>query len=118
MRRNPGFHEAPLKKTIDGHEDMYVIIQCGELTKSHQVNVLSQILLVCLLHELLVKAASARVVFTTSETHAWANTEPIATSLKEDQAVMKWVEDDVRYVNGTRYFQSKVSLESRGCADE
>jgi hypothetical protein len=80
-----------------------------ELMNSHQVNVLSQILLVFLLHDLLVKAPAARVVFTSSEVHAWAPTDPIVQSVKEDQSVIGWFEDEKRYITATRYFQSKVS---------
>lgn len=76
---------------------------------SHQVNVLSQMLLVFLVHNLLVKAPKAQVVFTSSETHAWADTEPTAAAVKGEGSVTNWFEDEERYITATRYFQSKVN---------
>lgn len=78
--------------------------------RRHQINVLSQILLLCLLHPLLLKSSGARVVFTTSDAHPWAETEPMARSLKETGSIIKWADDQEDFVNDTRYYQSKVSL--------
>jgi hypothetical protein len=70
ISRMPGFEELPMEITMDGHEDMYVLHMVAADTTSHQVNVLSQVLLVILVHDLLVIAPAARVVFTTSDGHA------------------------------------------------
>ena len=85
---------------------------------SHQVDVLSQVLLVFLVHDLLAKAPSGRLIFTSSEVHGWASTEPIAESVREDGVVLKWFEDESQYLTAIRYFTSKVRLHSGRCTDD
>jgi len=78
---------------------------------SHQVNVISRLLLVFLVDDLLVKAPSGRLIFTSSEVHGWASTEPIAKFVREDGVVLKWFEDESRYLTATRYYlESETSF--------
>jgi hypothetical protein len=84
---------------------------------SHQINILSQILLVCLLQPMLSKSASPRVVFTTSEVHAWAPSEPIANVLKEEGSIVNWADSEDKYDNTSRYFLSKVIHVLSLCGD-
>jgi hypothetical protein len=81
---------------------------------SVQTNVLSTILLVLLLHPVLAKAPKPRVVFTTSETAGWAEHKYVVKAAAEG-GILKTFDSPEKYVNPTRYFQSKVSLILHGC---
>ncbi|WOO82602.1 Short chain dehydrogenase sol3 [Vanrija pseudolonga] len=94
----PGSGERPLQATADGHE------------LTHQVNVLSTLLLALLLVPALRRAAEPSLVIVSSEVHAWADSEFVVRALAAGSLV-EAVDDPAQYVNDKRYFLSKLLLQ-------
>lgn len=81
------------------------------LTHSHQVNVLATILLALLLAPALDKSPEPRLVFTSSEVHAWADPAPIAAAVQEQRSILAAMDDDAVFESEKRYFLSKLLLQ-------
>ncbi|KAL1409138.1 hypothetical protein Q8F55_005965 [Vanrija albida] len=94
----PGSGKRPLAATGDGHE------------LTHQVNVLSTLLLALLLVPALLRAADPSLVIVSSEVHAWANTGFVERTQAQG-SLLRAVDDPAQYVNDERYFLSKLLLQ-------
>ncbi|CAD6574708.1 MAG: hypothetical protein TREMPRED_001208 [Tremellales sp. Tagirdzhanova-0007] len=86
--------------TVDGHEVVF------------QVNALAPLLLTLLLRPLLSAAESSRVIFVTSEVHAWVHPATIATATKTG-SIIAAMNDETRLAKNHRiqYTESKVLLQ-------
>jgi hypothetical protein len=75
---------------------------------SIQTNALAPVLLSLLLRPLLAKSSAPRIVFTTSEVHAWVP-EKSLNGVGEDGTVLNFFDREREYVGMVQYMQSKVS---------
>ncbi|RSH82780.1 uncharacterized protein EHS24_007775 [Apiotrichum porosum] len=96
---NPGFADAPMKTTVDGHE------------VTQQVNILSTILLSLLLQPLLAKSVDPTLVITSSEVHMFCGHQLIANAVHTHSSILAAYDDKSRFVCGDRYFESKLLLQ-------
>ena len=103
--------------TVDGHEVVYVChytaftdgVRIITDSLSFQVNALAPLLLTLLLRPLLSAAESSRVIFVTSEVHAWVHPATIATATKTG-SIIAAMNDETRLAKNHRiqYTESKV----------
>ncbi|ORY33514.1 hypothetical protein BCR39DRAFT_580890 [Naematelia encephala] len=101
---NPTFSDKiPRKASKDGYE------------RTLQTNVLAPVLMTFLLVPLLRKSSSKghepKVIFTGSEVHTFAKTEPVTESFVSGRSILGDFNDEAKYVNSTRYMQSKLLLQ-------
>lgn len=57
----------------------------------------------------MIRSPDPKVVFTTSEVHAWTDGAIIAMAVKSGKSILGAFDDDAQYVNSERYYLSKVS---------
>ncbi|KAK6905524.1 hypothetical protein I203_106353 [Kwoniella mangroviensis CBS 8507] len=96
---NPNFDEGPYKSTKDGYERVF------------QTNVLSPFLTTLLLLPLLRKSSDPKVIFTGSDVHHIAPSDLIETALQNGQSIISAYNDEGKYHNPTRYYESKLLLQ-------
>lgn len=101
-----------MRRTEDGHENTFTSSPVSSLLELISVQLpsqrLSPILLTFLLRPLMAKSEATRVVFTTSEVHAWADPSGIVKASKVG-SIIATMDDEKIYINPKRYTQSKVS---------
>jgi hypothetical protein len=54
------------------------------------------------------KSGKPRVIITGSDGHVVADHSPITSALSSGQSILEAFNDEKKYVNGERYFQTKV----------
>ncbi|WRT64003.1 uncharacterized protein IL334_000930 [Kwoniella shivajii] len=96
---NPNFDDAPYKATNDGYE------------RTFQVNVLAPFLTTILLLPLLKQSSSPQVIFSGSDTHFVAPSEPVQKPIEQGRSIIEAYNDASIYNNGKRYFESKLLLQ-------
>ncbi|WVQ79209.1 hypothetical protein IAT38_001305 [Cryptococcus sp. DSM 104549] len=96
---NPNFDDAPYKGTDDGYERVF------------QTNVLAPFLTTLLLLPTIRRSLAPKVIFTGSDTHAYADDLPIRKTVKSRGSIIATFNDARTYDNGKRYFQSKLLLQ-------
>ncbi|WWC99504.1 hypothetical protein V866_006407 [Kwoniella sp. B9012] len=96
---NPSFDKRPYQSTKDGYERVF------------QTNVLSPFLTTLLLLPLLKKSIDPKVIFTGSEVHHIAPSHLIESSIDNGQSILRAYNDEEKYFNPTRYFESKLLLQ-------
>ncbi|WVW82109.1 hypothetical protein I302_104114 [Kwoniella bestiolae CBS 10118] len=94
---NPNFDEGPYKSTIDGYERVF------------QTNVLAPLLMTFLLLPLLRRSNGPKVIFTGSDAHIFATHALIQTSVDNHQSIVGAYNDEGKYHQPARYFESKAS---------
>jgi len=79
-----------------------------------QTNVLAPLLMTLLLSPLLKQTAllnaggKPKVIFTGSDAHIAADPALITSALASSRSIIQAFNDEKKYINGKRYFQSKV----------
>ncbi|WVW82110.1 hypothetical protein I302_104115 [Kwoniella bestiolae CBS 10118] len=96
---NPNFDEGPYVVTKDGYE------------RTFQTNVLSTFLTTALLLPLLKQSSEPKVIFTGSDVHHIAPSDLIEGAIAIGQGIINAYNDESKYRNPTRYYESKQLLQ-------
>ncbi|WWC86068.1 uncharacterized protein L201_000939 [Kwoniella dendrophila CBS 6074] len=96
---NPNFDPAPMKTTKDGYERVF------------QTNVLAPFLTTILLLPLLRNSSDPKVLYSGSDTHHVAPHDMIEKSIKNHENIIRNYNDENKYHNPSRYFESKLLLQ-------